>query len=291
MKGAPQRLAIALLLLFGGAIALLSRSDGDPPDDADLMQTAAPIPEHENGYVTLQAAAALVQWPDSDALDDRLLGMSSGADWDAELASRAVADNERALETFARVARNPAFQSPPGPQPALPPALGGVQLARLLAIRARSATKGGDPAAAVEDALLALRVGKRIGADPHGGFLSGQLAMFVGNLALDAIADALPSLELDAAGTRALTRELEAHRVDPEAWRAILAAHYRSERSSLLTAARAPAATAADDGEATPWARRIAARLPQRYLMQPNNSLAALVSRVREQQSRAAEPC
>jgi len=291
MKGAPQRLALALLLLLGGVIALLSRGDGEPPDDADLMQTAAPIPDHENGYVTLQAASALIQWPDSDALDDRLLAMASGGDWDAELASRALADNERALAIFARVARNRAFQSPPDPQPALAPTLGGVQLARLLAIRARSATEGGEPAAAVEDALLALRVGKRIGTDPHGGFRSGQLAMFVGNLALDAIADALPALELDAAATRALARELEAHRVDPAAWRAMLAANYRAERLELLTAARAPAVSDAGAAYATPSARRIAGWLPNRYLIQPNNSLAALGAQVRDQQSRANEPC
>jgi hypothetical protein len=287
MTRALRNLALALIVLFGGLAALLSRGDGPPPDDADLMQTAPPIPEHENGYVTLEAAAALLQWPDGEALNDRLLAMASGADWDGELAARVLADNERSLATFARVARSAAFRSPADASSARPSALAAVQLARLLGIRARSATRGGDPAAAVEDALLALQVGNRIGADPHGGVLAGELGIFVGEIGLDAIADALPALELDTAASQSLTRELEAHRIDPSAWRGILAASYRAERRDLPTAARAPL----DADTATPWARRIAAWLPDHYTVQPNNSIAALAAQVRERQSRADQPC
>jgi len=289
MKGSLSRLAVALLLLLlGGAIALLTQRDGERPDDADLMQTAAPIVEHENGYITLSAASELLVWPEDEALGDLLTDMAHGSGWDAELAARLLAENERALSAFARVTRNPGFQSPADPNADRTDPVDVLDLGRLLSIRSRAAAQRGDRRAALEDALLALQVGKRIGADPHGGFLSAYTGIVVAEAGLDAIRAALALFPLSAAESQQLTNELSTLRVDADAWRRVLAAEYRAERWTFD--AKEPIASVELEGEA-PAVKLVSLYLPNGYLLQPNNSLRMYANGVRESQNRAGEPC
>jgi hypothetical protein len=294
MNPALRRIALGLFVALAAFASLLMRGDGPPPGDADLMQTAAPALEHENGYATASAAAELLVWPEDAAVAERLSAMSSGERWDDDLAARALAANERALDTFARIARNPAFQSPAEPlsEPRIADAVN--ELVQLLAVRAIGAARIRKGDAAIEDALLILRIGKRIGGDPRGMLRGGTLGISASRAALRVIEAAVPQLDPAAEPSRSLPQRLLEFRIAPESWRGLLAAEYRSERALLLVTEKSPGlgalASAWLDG-AEGSAARVAARLPAGYLIQPNNTLAVLAARVRVYQERAAEPC
>lgn len=281
MSAALRRIAFGMALAIFGIASWLMRGDGSPPDDSDLLVMAAPIADHENGYVSWLAAGELLQWPEDEARAARLRAMAQGEVWDDALAVRALAANELALHTFARVARSRSFQSPGGSRPSHE-ALDAIELSRLLAIRAMAAARRGESEAALEDALLLVRTGSKLGANGNGGLLYSELAFTVGELGLRAIDAISPSLALTPARTVALTRALLAERAAPAHWRAALATEYRAERALL---ARSPPPLG--DGPAA----SVAAWLPSRYLFQPNRTLAELSANVRLQQARADQPC
>jgi len=294
MNPALRRIALGLFVALGAFVSLLLRGDGPSPDDADLMETAAPAPEHENGYATASAAAELLEWPEDAAVAERLSAMSSGERWDNDLAARALAANERALDTFARIERNPAFQSPPEPHGGPHVADAVNELAQLVAVRAIGAARAGRGDAATKDAILMLRVGSRIGGDPHGTLRDGAMGISASRAALRVLEAAVPQLDPAEEPSRSLPERLLEFRIAPERWRGLLAAEYRSERALLLAAAKSPGLGALvsawlDGAEGS--AARVAAWLPAGYLVQPNNTLAVLAARVRVYQERAAEPC
>jgi hypothetical protein len=288
MNAALRRLGLGLFVAIAAFASLLMRGDGPPPDDADLMVLPAPVPDHENGFLTLNAAAELLQWPEDDARAERLRSMAQGEAWDDALAERALAANELALLAFARVARNAAFQSP-ADAPASRGARAALDLARLLAIRAISAARGGDPEAALEDVLLLVRTGSKIGANPNGGLLHSELGFEVGEIGLRAREAASPNLALTPARSVAVTSALRAQRAAPAHWRAALASEYRAERALLVAQLQAGSGLDVRAGDGI--AARLAASFPNRYLLQPNNTLKELSARVRVQQARADQPC
>ncbi|HEY8120699.1 MAG TPA: hypothetical protein VII78_05230 [Myxococcota bacterium] len=289
MNAAVRRVALGATLALAAIATLLLQGDGAAPADADLMAVAAPVADHENGYVTLAAAAELLQWPEDEASGDRLIAMSRGVGWDDELAARVLAANEFALHAFARVARNPAFQSPAGSPAPRPPLAEALRLEHVLAIRAIAAARRGEAEPALEDSLLAMRTARRIGANPNGALLYAEASFAAGEIGLRALEAVSQRIPLGAERSLALSRELSALRPSAADWRSALAAEYRIERA-LLVASTGDRELLETRAASAP-AERIVRWLPDRYALQPNNSLAALAAEVRVQQARADEPC
>jgi hypothetical protein len=218
LNAALRRIASGTGLAVVAIASWLMQGDGPPPNDDDLLVTAAPIADHENGFITLIAASELLQWPDDDARAERLRAMARGAAWDDALAEQGLADNALALHTFERVARNVAFQSPADSSGARD-AVAALDLARLLAIRAIAAGRRGEPEAALEDALLVVHTGSKVGANPNGGLLYTEMGLTIGQIGLRAIDAISASLPLNSARASALARALSAERAAGEPWR------------------------------------------------------------------------
>ncbi len=285
MSGALRRIGLGLFVALTAFASLLLRGDGPPPDDADLMATpAAPVAEHENGFASLQAAGELLHWPDDETAAGRLAAMAGGQRWDDAMAAGAVSANERALATYARVARASAFQSP-ADSPQLPAAFAhGVRLAQLTAIAAIAAARRGESEDSVAGALGLLRIARRIDSDPGGGGNPAAMAFVTGSVGLGALEAALPHLSLPAQSARSLAAELGSLHTDPVAWRGRWAAVYRAERLY-------PRASAAGiEAERGRWAE-LARHLPARFLFQPNDFARLLATRIRALQADVGRDC
>jgi hypothetical protein len=294
MNAALRRAGLGLLVAIAAFGSLLMSGDGRLPRDEDLMATAGPVAEHENGHVTLLAAAELLEWPPDDATTLLLSEMSRGNAWNEALAARALAANAPALEVFARIARNPAFQSP---ATISAPAGGlgeGVRLAQLVAIRAFASIRAREPEAAVADALLLLHLGGRLRANPHGGLLSAEAGFASAEPAFLVLDRALPALSLTATRSLELSGKLARAATNLDDWRRTLASDYRFERARILTAPAERAEQSPDLAllaQASGAVRSFARILPARYVFQPNNTLALLAAEVRREQQAASEAC
>jgi len=291
MKGALSRLALALILLLGGLIGLFARGDGKPPDDADLMETAAPIPEHENGYITLSAASELLVWPEDEAGSGRWIQLSRDEDWDERLAAQAISANAYALSALARVTKAPAFQTPPIrdiANDAVPDMLRWRQLSRVSAIRAIAEARRGDEGAALADALAPLKLAQQMASDANATVMHAMVALSVGATGLDALDALLPMSRVDRESARAIAAQVGTHRIDGSAWAKMWAGEYRAMRGTVLGWGDEAKVREMLEDAATP---RIARWLPTEYLFQPNNSLAVYGAIIRGRQARAGGPC
>jgi hypothetical protein len=285
VSGALRRIGLGLFVALAAFASLLLRGDGPPPRDADLMASpAAPVAEHENGFVSLQAAGEVLRWPDDASAAAQLVAMASGERWDEAVAARVISANERALATFARVAGASSFRSPPGAAE-MPAAFAhGVRLAQLRAIAAVAAAQRGEGDAALAGGLELLRIARRIDADPNGGGNPAAAAYVVGSTGLAALEASLPRLSLAPESARALAAELGSLHTDPAVWRERWAAVYREERLHPRVSA---AGIASERG---PWAA-LARHLPARFLLRPNDFARLLATRVRALQADVGTAC
>lgn len=292
MKAALRRVGLGLFVAIAAFGSLLLRGDGPAPDDADLLRTSAEVvAEHENGFTSLQAAGALLAWPEDEAESRRWSGLARGEAWDDARARELLGANERALEAFSRAARASAYRSPAAHDAesrALPDLLAWVRLARVSGVAAIAAARAGDRAEALEHALTSLRVARLMFDDENATLLHAAIAQNVGSAGLAALEVSVPQLAFDAASSRDAGARLAALRPDAAAQRAIWAAEYRALRQTALACCDAAQLAARMRAAGTP---AFGALLPASYLYQPNNSLRAYAARIRLRQARADAPC
>ncbi len=294
MNRALPRIALGLFVAIAAFSSLLLRRDGPPPSDADLAAAPQPaLADHDNGFVTLAAAAELLSPPD-EATSTRLAEMASGGRWDDALAARELAANGRALATYARISRQAALRSPGDPLSPAKPGADAGRLAQLLGVRAIARARSEDPAGALDDALTLLRIGTKLEGDANGALLHASAALETWRTGLGAVAALFAQYEMPLEEMRALRVALRDFSPDPGAFGQSLAAEYRYQRALILAGAEsgrlgplAGAWLARADGPAA----RAAAWLPGSYLVKPNDTLRTLAAKVREVRARAGEPC
>lgn len=286
MRSALGRVLFFAALTVVAIVLVLARGgDGLPPDDADLMAEPAPPPDHENAFFTLSAAAALLDWPGDEALTERLREIAAGGSWDPALVAHTLATNERALATFERASRLPAFRSPD--RETRPAEMGAwMDLARLQALRAIALARAGDGEGAIAAALTCLRLSRIVEADSNGSRVTGLVATEIGASGLGALRAVFTLVAFPRERNREVAAELAGFRIDPVAWRGLLAAEYR-ERAPTV----APGPTLVDVPEEEAGLRLLALLLPESHLYQPNNTRAVYASVIRQYQGAAEEPC
>jgi hypothetical protein len=270
----------AVLTLIGIWLALSRSSDGPPPNDADLMLAPAAPPEHENAFLTLTSAAALLDMPADESEVARWRALTDGAAWDDALAASALARNERALAAFARAGRQTKLHSlsSPNDPAAARDVVAWLELSRLQALRTRALARSGHTSEAVAEALVSLRVARTIATDTNGSRLSSVLARAIAEPGLDALRAALAAGALPLADEKFLVHELAQLRANPNAWRAPLAGEYRAWATQLPAPPAGPLPKAL-------------ALLPDAYRYQPNNTRAAFAERIRAEQVSLGERC
>lgn len=241
--------SVLVLLLLSGAFLLwflkLGGGDDPSPSDQDLLMPFAAVPATENGFALLEEAAGLVQLPGDDsgaawptrpapegsgpekhAVDagDLFFRMLEGKTWDDALAAVVLERNLRALELVAEALARPRFQVPPrGLTDPVPHLKAARDAACVLAIQSQALARGGRTREAVEAALQAVRLGRRL-ADGGGPLIDHLFGSAVEQTGLRAVRSLV--LRLGSDETRTVIAELERLRPGADVLRSALHGEY-----------------------------------------------------------------
>jgi hypothetical protein len=225
-------LVSVLVLLLLGAFLLwflkLGGGDDSSSSDQDLLMPFAAVPATENGFALLEEAAGLVQlpgadpgaaWPTrpvpdgfgstEDAVDarDLFFRMLEGKTWDDALAGVVLERNLRVLELVAEALARPKFQVPArGLTDSVPHLKAARDAACVLAIQSQALARGGRTREAVEAALQAVRLGRRL-AEGGGPLIDHLFGSAVEQTGLRAVRFLV--LRLGSDETRTVMAELE----------------------------------------------------------------------------------
>ncbi len=250
----------------------LNSQDLESVDETGLVVERIELEDLANGYLRLEAAAGLIQWPDD-----------SGA-------PPAPAQNSAALAALDVALEQRSFQVPEydvlDPEDG-PDIRGWMGLGDLLAQRARS--RVGDPAPAFRDVETLLELGHRIESARGTDVLHTVVGWSIKGKALDALSELVPELRLSAREAREWVARIEAYRARDEDWRRTWAAEYQSMKGvwERTMTALDRGEFVGSDGETI----RTGGWLPVSYLYQHNRTLQQHADRTREEQQKTLLPC
>jgi hypothetical protein len=160
-------LFLGLLVVYVLALAVLSIQPY--VKDTDLQVTRELVPGESNAFAGLEKAASLLWWPQE--IQAALGHLAADTNWDAGLASSALASNQQALATLDAALALSALQVPEFRlADKLPYLSDWKRLAQLQAIRANSLFRAGREQEAFNQAVNLVQMGRRI-EDAKGGVI------------------------------------------------------------------------------------------------------------------------
>jgi hypothetical protein len=164
-------------------------------------------------------------------------------------------------------------------------------LHRVLALSgeaARDAAARGSTDAALEEALLGMRLGRAVSRG-RGGAVGMMVAASLQGRALGDLESVLREARLSPDHARALAASLEESRWKTEDWFRAWAFEYQELKTALLAVDLEAELRAASQGESLE--SRAYGWLPAGYLWQPNRTLSETAKIYRERQQRSSRPC
>lgn len=251
---------------------LVNGTDAPPSDDSDLLVPWVEVPDEENAYPDLVAAAEAISVSEEDR--SAFWGLASGRQWDPELAARLLQgkDSVAALEHLERaLAKGTLHVDGDTPLPAL------LDVAGLVRIRAVAASKAGDTNEIIEAIATARRLGQMM--QPAGALVWWLIGHGIEDRALEDLVRVLPELRISRSESLDLLATLSEH----ETADANLARALRGEYTSLANHLDKTAAEIRPD-----WTSLIGL---DRYVIQPNETKSLFARSNRAVLAHAAEPC
>lgn len=232
MKRVPKVLLFVVLvgLVCFGVFFLVSINPVTV-SDSNLRVTRAIVSDESNAFPLLQAAAAESWWPEDQQaeLDD----LARGTNWNAALATTALANNQKALAMLDAALARPEFQLPEFRWDDDVSYLGEwKKLSRVAAIRANALFRAGQEQEAFNLAMNLVRMGNRIQAS------QGNLLHYLVGLAVKA--QALAEMRrwatltcLDPQQLTIIAEELRTLRSDGAALAETLKLEYQGQMQTL----------------------------------------------------------
>jgi hypothetical protein len=215
-------IVLVLLVLCIPAWVVWQSRDLPEIDDADLLPRWSQVEPERNGFVALEAAAALLVASDEEIEPTALRG-----DRDAlqELAPLVEA-NAPALAALELVLAAPEFQVPriESSDEVGSNVDGCLRLTKLLA--ARGLLQGPGSEDGLADLFAALDLSRRIETARGAALVEVMIAIAMRSQALRALETWLGEGRLDADSARSLARRLAAYRSDPGAWARAMGVEY-----------------------------------------------------------------
>ncbi len=268
------------------------RADLPYVDDDDLALPLSVIDPEGNGVGLLTAAAALLEWPEAKESDARLRAIRTGTMWEPDWIRTRVDRNAAALESLKRALDAPGFQfrsyRDAGDEQ-IDVLVAAQRLVRLAGAEARLLLASGETSAAIDRAMLGMRLGKRIAGGERGELVVMMFAVATQSLSLADLEVVVREASLSEEAARDLIDRLDAERWVAEDWARTWAAEYHYARA-LLAELRShdPLEAAGPDESTWGWVSSV---VPADYLWQPNRTLTAFAERYRERQQRSGATC
>lgn len=283
----------ALALLGVPGWVALHRGDLPAVDDADLEAEPVALAPGEDGFEALREAAAAVVWPDDGQADRRLNALLHREAWDPDWLEARLRENAAAFAALERGLAAPQVVVPvfdPADEDCCDVWLSVQILVQLAAARAQLQQGRGDPAGALESALLGMRAGHAL-SEAHGPDL---LSMMVGaacqQISLRALEGLLREWSPSRADARDIAARLASLRWSADAWRRAWATEYRFTRRLALEADEQQGAEMSL-AEPEGIGPRLLQWLPRDYAYQPNRTLQQFAGLYRELARRGSLNC
>jgi hypothetical protein len=169
--------------------------------------------------------------------------------------------------------------------------LPGQTLVRLAAADSLRRAGSGDPAAALEAALLGMRVGWKLSTAAEPQLVGMMLGVGAQRTSLAALERLLPQLSLSARQARELAGRLDGWRWPEGAWRAAWRAEYRFVRNATGQVASGEMAEEDLFPRDSPGVLQLPWWLPRDYRFQPNRTLSRAADMFRELGAWSEKPC
>lgn len=278
---------VLMILVVGVAVPswiATHETDLASPNDSDL---ALGLPEGRrdpSGFEAVQRAVARVEWP-ADA-EAQIEAIRSGGSGDPRRLARIVAANAQALRGLAR-AREIDTETAPREQDVSEVHQALLKLVALSGAAARVSARRGDAAAAVDQAMFGMRLGREL---TRSASLSGMmLAEAYQTLALEDLEAVVRQVDLSPAATRQLIAALEESRWQPLDWHRTWALEYQNMKQAITSIdlqAELENAAAESGVDVSTYGL-----LPPGYLWQPNRTLSKTAALYRSRQRRSVVAC
>jgi len=299
-----RRLGIALVLLLAvlgvgipGWIAL-HRDDLPAVDDADLEAPPFEGTPEDDGWPAFREAADAVVWLETAEARERLDALLRGEARDSGWLEAKLRENASAFAALERGLAAPHLALPEMSYATLAQdetsevLLDVTRLVRLAAARAREQIRTGNVRGAVENALLGMRVGRKLSEARRVNLLAMALAASAQSFGLEALEVVLRTEGPDRRAARRLVKRLEALGWEAEAWRRTWASEYRFVREGWVAVVGAEETSVAEDfAGAAGGPERLLRWLPEDYLWQPNRTLQTLADHYRDLARRGRLAC
>lgn len=281
-------LMLAALLVAPPLWIAFHLRDLPAPVDSDL---ALRVPESALPLEELEALRfERLHWP--EGTNELLRDFQPRSTWESARVRELVRENWEAFAALARMLEGPPMGLAVGEFAAIDPQfdalLGAQQLAKIAAAEAKLLHRAGDSRAALERALLGMRVGRKI-CEAHGvNLLALMFAASSQGTSLMAVERHVREMRFTPGEARALAAEL---RWETAAWERAWAAEYQYLKTTVenVDASLESEQRPFGGGEGVAW--HVLAWLPVEYAWQSNRTLSELARGYRELQRHAGLDC
>jgi hypothetical protein len=277
-------LVVALAVAIPSWIAT-HETDLASPNDSDLAIGLREGERNTSGFEAAARAAGLLVW--ADDADERIAAIRSGSG-DPRWLARLVASNGpafRALETASEIDMETAARE----QDVAEVHRASLKLVNLSGAAARLSARRGDAAAAVDQAMFGMRLGRELTRSAGGNLVGMMFAEAYQTRSLEDVEAIVRELELSPTATRQLIEALAASRWRPMDWHRAWAFEYQHMKQ-VITSIDPQAELENATGEAGVEAATYGL-LPAGYLWQPNRTLSKTAATYRVRQRRSVVAC